>query len=1041
MANRRSIKKTAQDRGKKKFIEEPVPAFDESYTKPQAPNIFLYIQLANISSLPTTIHPLEIHLEQGGSLIVKCSEQYNTDGYILQNEFDSKPTFTLIFQQDNIDRINHAVDNPLLIMLYMRKLEVPPMSVEEENLMDEGESEERPASTTEAEVQIQKEPVRPSVQYEESGKHEEDDDVDYYLENETMLLLCAGYLDLIKLFSHRRCMTREDLFLYPFPDVPNELRRTVKTEWHLYTLLPIAKELKFTEMAFITFESIYNLKDNYVIDTNTMEIDLSFRSTRPNERNEYEEIPLCTFKHLVNTTISKQHIHHVFESFRSKSLNLQECNAPGLKSVMEVELHRLFLDLMRSEGLQVDFEYIDVVYDDVIVCNSFHRYALTHEMSSILVQAIAFQQFVVAIDIWQAGETRQKLFRGVLDPAILVYPNVTTMRFAVELEYVGPKGKPKSRRQTLTSLASQRISSSRNKQNHPAPRLPTFAIVKICLFAPLGEISKELVRLGDSCVSHNRLGICDHLPSDVHIVKYAEIEREAYRMFDKFMQETITYIVENDVHSVEERREYFCCILNNFANILLKVVGSDFNVRVPTKTNVDFANLCSIAYNELELRVHNIVAKVEEDGFEDVSSDEHAQMDTLIDHMNAIKILYSVRAGRMEKFLYEQIKRECHDPDLLDFYLLISNMERGDYEAAKAYFISPKKVSEVHDYFAGWIKLYITYVDTRSNPVTAVNATECLLNSITNYSEEHSAQMDGWILLYCYYKQFKYVPGSAYARWRYEDQYNQLRSSISSAPYSLWGIVLNLYPKFNDDRGYIFYDVFKVFVRLGLYEFAKVIFSTVENLCNESDRYLINTTLNTLLNQLDPKFTVRQFSFDSSDHGKKMSAFLSQANGNLEYHRGNMSKAANYYQRNLELPVAENERDRFLLSALRLAYISYDNGDYETAIKAFSKQVCGRLVPLVCNYMIGKSYYKLQKYEKAIEYFARCTRHNTHVPDIWAHLALVNIHLGDNYAALECWKYAKIDPTKFIDDEIILELDKIDFDDVDLFIDLPANKC
>lgn len=87
---------------------------------PQPPNVFLYIQLAGISRLPATRYPLELHISQGGSLIVKCTEHYDTDGIIPHWEFGSKPTFTLIFQQDNVDRINHAADNPLLVELFMR---------------------------------------------------------------------------------------------------------------------------------------------------------------------------------------------------------------------------------------------------------------------------------------------------------------------------------------------------------------------------------------------------------------------------------------------------------------------------------------------------------------------------------------------------------------------------------------------------------------------------------------------------------------------------------------------------------------------------------------------------------------------------------------------------------------------------------------------------------------------------------------------------------------------------------------------------------
>lgn len=45
-----------------------------------------------------------------------------------------------------------------------------------------------------------------------------------------------------------------------------------------------------------------------------------------------------------------------------------------------------------------------------------------------------------------------------------------------------------------------------------------------------------------------------------------------------------------------------------------------------------------------------------------------------------------------------------------------------------------------------------------------------------------------------------------------------------------------------------------MFVRLGLYEFGQVIFDEVQEQCDEVDRYLINTQLKILLNQLDGDF-------------------------------------------------------------------------------------------------------------------------------------------------------------------------------------------
>jgi len=44
----------------------------------------------------------------------------------------------------------------------------------------------------------------------------------------------------------------------------------------------------------------------------------------------------------------------------------------------------------------------------------------------------------------------------------------------------------------------------------------------------------------------------------------------------------------------------------------------------------------------------------------------------------------------------------------------------------------------------------------------------------------------------------------------------------------------------------------------------------------------------------------------------------------------------------------------------------------------------------------------------ALQYFAKSTNLDTHVPNVWGFLALINLKLGENYKAVECWKYAKI---------------------------------
>jgi len=134
-----------------------------------------------------------------------------------------------------------------------------------------------------------------------------------------------------------------------------------------------------------------------------------------------------------------------------------------------------------------------------------------------------------------------------------------------------------------------------------------------------------------------------------------------------------------------------------------------------------------------------------------------------------------------------------------------------------------------------------------------------------------------------------------------------------------------------------------------------------------------------------------------------------QVNGNVEFHRGNLEEASLYYECCLTLPVTEEtERDAFEVSRLRLGYISYELGNYEKCIEALNQPFAGQLLALVAGYLMGKSYYKLSELEMALQYFAKSTHLDTHVPNVWGFLALINLRLGENYKAVECWKYAKI---------------------------------
>lgn len=75
--------------------------------------------------------------------------------------------------------------------------------------------------------------------------------------------------------------------------------------------------------------------------------------------------------------------------------------------------------------------------------------------------------------------------------------------------------------------------------------------------------------------------------------------------------------------------------------------------------------------------------------------------------------------------------------------------------------------------------------------------------------------------------------------------------------------------------------------------------------------------------------------------------------------------------------------------------------------------------------------------DEAEKYFALSTEHGIYMQDVWAFLALINLKKGNNYNALECWKYVRLNRNIVIDQYILDELSKINYSDVDLFVDVP----
>lgn len=117
---------------------------------------------------------------------------------------------------------------------------------------------------------------------------------------------------------------------------------------------------------------------------------------------------------------------------------------------------------------------------------------------------------------------------------------------------------------------------------------PMFCTFKICFFQPICERNEPLDKYNECLLKRSKLRRC----FDIQLLKEDEDEcdvlSELYREFDKLISDTIEVIVKKDVRNIEDKQDFFCCLLGNLSNLLLKICGCDFNIRMPTATNIEF---------------------------------------------------------------------------------------------------------------------------------------------------------------------------------------------------------------------------------------------------------------------------------------------------------------------------------------------------------------------------------------------------------------------------------------------------------------------
>lgn len=337
--------------------------------------VFLYLQPKNISYPNEDSVSVDILLEHAGNAISKLSDCSALDLVIRKCTFASeKPTFSVSIKQDAIEDIILFSDTPILLTAY-------------EYYSEEGMEEE-------------------SV--EECGQERT-------LERK---LVAQGYLDMLQFFTKKRCNCSINVFLYPLD--PSDYSRTYKIALDIYSLMPLIKDVKFSNIIYLSFKSLFNVDEHLLDNCDNLVAEFSWQSKVPNTKNEYEKEFICKYTVFTKTIVSDQNLYCTWESL--KTSNFKKDHSMGLASALTLSLHHLFDSILCTEDVDFDFDSIDMNNDYALVCNSLHRFILTDRMHVALEKALINDKYEIIIEMINNTKPREIVLQGFIDPSIFLYP-------------------------------------------------------------------------------------------------------------------------------------------------------------------------------------------------------------------------------------------------------------------------------------------------------------------------------------------------------------------------------------------------------------------------------------------------------------------------------------------------------------------------------------------------------------------------------------------------------------------------------------------
>ncbi|XP_054083018.1 uncharacterized protein LOC128920218 [Zeugodacus cucurbitae] len=994
---------------------------------PHLQRIFLYIQLKTIENLPTMDGKLEIHLSQAKNTLTKLVDVYPSDNIIDLSIFDEyKPTFSLMVEQDNIDDANILSDNPLLITLYNRiKVRVPPDELSVQTRSSEDERVKRKESVKENKKHGKRtHKSMESIKSMKSMKRDleeviEEEEMEIEIEEteiyeEQLRPIAQGHIDLLKLYTKKRELATFYTILYQI-SITEDAFSSCTAAWEIYALLPLLKEMTFHNMVHVSFESIFNVKLNLIENVDSLVADFYFESKILNENNEYEKVKFCTFQHFNKQQVTASDVLLGWENLRSHEPNNFDCI--GICCNFSINTFHMFRHMVYEENSKIHTNKVD--FENLIITsNATHRFVLTKEFVQILEDIIAFDEQQILIELYHNDKPEEIIVKGHIDPSILLYPEVTSKRFAVELS-------PTVTRQTVKQSVkptSTKFSTIQMLEE------PTFAIISICFSTPLTE-SSILTNLQDS--------VFPKLQSKTH--ENISSRMAAHYTFEKEIKKLILYIVKNDIKKLEDAKQVLCCQKENLTNVMFKLISSDFNIQKPTKDSIEFHNLMTMVYKDSVQSTCDILKKLGNHA-STFTYNQTENDDRILKYLSIAQYLSVLGDEHFAKILCDKAEKLAAGDTIFSFFKLVMLVEKKDFENAKKYYSLPSNEQfELGKQFSELIKIYINYVETLANETTFNEAMENLIVSLREITVDFPNDICFWVLLHSIFKYCAYLPGMNYTRWKYEQLDSEVDLKIPLTPTTRFAL-MNSYEIKEPvmPRESLFIKVFTILTSLGLYKFAVFVFKEFEKLCSPFEQYLTHTALKILASEVLTNYQSKTFPVTKNkSHWEQAMEkyYIININGHLEYSRGAVDLAMQNY---LQILMNDNEmpHEYYSLALLRYGFHMMKIGNYQEALEAFLK--CENSdINLIAKFGMGKALFKMKRLDEAERELAICTTFKVHIPDVWGYLALINLLLKRNFKALEFWKYAKIHPNVEFSKDLQEDLGKVDISDVVLYIDKP----